>query len=182
MTIMAALLLVAGCKKDDSTEYAELNISEIVSMIGKDRDYVKKNFNARLSFDETNMHYKLLTKESDYSITFKSNSSGKVTSADVFGSLEKGYGIETYKKISDKINSGISHVAYIAHYGSLSAGRIDFGDRAEFWSYLDDKGISSYVGETWSIENGPKVYFTIDGTYREYSGHTIGFEIKLVEW
>lgn len=180
--IVAAILLVAGCAKDESTQYVELNVREVVSMIGKQSDYVRDNFsNAELWSDGSTLRFHLLTKESNYSVSFKSNASGVVTSAVVYGSLEKGYGIDTYRAESDKVNSSISHVSYIARYGSSTAGLIDFSDRAEFWAYLGEKGVNTAFTETWGIENTADVKFTVKGQFYA-STNAIEFDIDRNEW
>lgn len=177
-TIAAILLLVAaGCKKEDSRQTVEFNVSEVVAMIGKSPDYVLANFkNATLEQDgASSIRFGVLTKDADYSVTFKV-AGDAVKSAVIYGSLGNSDGLAVYRKESDKVNSSRAFVTYIARYSGM-----DFSSRDEFWAHLGQKGANPSFTETWWIENTASVKFTVKGEFHG-STNAIEFDIDRNEW
>ncbi len=186
---MLLVLVVTACGNDDEpdTPVAKLDVKELAGYIGRQASYVKENFNSGTfenesgSLGKTSLRYGLPTKDANYSVTFKSNSSGIITDIVVYGSYGTSYdkGIGIYKADMDKINSTISHVSYIARYNN--GVTMDFKDRVEFWSYVVENGVSKFIQETWWIENTATVKFDVEATYTR-SSNAISIEIERKEW
>lgn len=179
--MLAAILLLAGCQKDETKKTVELNVKSVVAMIGETPDYVKANFDATLEHDMgTSFWFTVPTKEVDYTVTFKTTS-GVVTSAVIYCSLGSADGQQLYRQESDKINSGISFVTYLARYSKSGGVLMDFSDRQEFWDYVSQNGAYLTLYETWWIENTARVKFTVKGQYAT-STKAIEFDIERNEW
>lgn len=185
---MLLALTLSACGGDDEpdTPTAKLDVKELVGYVGKQASYVKENFksgtfeNEGGSLGKTTLRYTLPTKDVRYSLTFKSNTAGVITEVDVYGQCTNyDKGIELYKNEMDRINSTIPHVTYIARYNN--GVTMDFSDRAEFWSYVADKGVSKFIQETWWIENTATVKFDVEATYTR-SSNAISIEIERKEW
>lgn len=189
LLMLCLIALITGCSNDDEPKImSALNVNELVGFVGKPSEHVKSNFkNATLenessSLGKVTLRYGLLTEESNYSVTFKSNADGIINQIDVYGSLDGGYdkGVEIYKANMDKINSTINHETYRSQYSSASAGLIDFSDRSEFWDYVAKNGVGTSIYEIWWIENTAKVKFTIECEYiRENNAISIEIEKSL---
>lgn len=186
---MLLALTLSACGGDDEpdTPTAKLDVKELVGYVGKQTSYVKENFksgtfeNEGGSLGKTTLRYGLPTKDANYSVTFKSNTSGVITDIVVYGNYGSSYdkGIEAYKADMDKINSTITHVSYIARYNN--GVTMDFKDRAEFWSYVAENGVSKFIQETWWIENTATVKFDVEATYNR-SGNSVEIDIEKKEW
>lgn len=185
--LLASTLSACGSDDEPDTLTAKLDVKELVEYVGKQTTYVKENFksgtfeNEGGSLGKTTLRYGLLTNDANYSVTFKSNTSGIITDIVVYGSYGTSYdkGIEAYKADMDKINSTIAHVSYIARYNN--GVTMDFKDRAEFWSYVAENGVSKFIQETWWIENTATVKFDVEATYTR-SSNAISIEIERKEW
>lgn len=184
---MLLVLVVTACGNDDEPEAnATLDVKGLVGYVGQTPDYVKANLkgatldNESGSLGKTTLRYTLPTKDVRYSLTFKSNTAGVITEVDVYGQCANyDKGIELYKSEMDRINYTIPHVTYIARYNN--GVTMDFSDRAEFWSYVVDKGVSKFIQETWWIENTATVKFDVEATYTR-SSNAISIEIERKEW
>lgn len=184
---MLIMLVITACGNDDEPEAtATLDVKGLVGYVGQTADYVKANLkgatldNESGSLGKTTLRYTLPTKDVRYSLTFKSNTAGVITEVDVYGQCANyDKGIVLYKNEMDRINSTIPHVTYIARYNN--GVTMDFKDRAEFWSYVADKGVSKFIQETWWIENTATVKFDVEATYTR-SSNAISIEIERKEW
>lgn len=185
---MLLALVVSACGSDDEpdTPTAKLDVKELVGYVGETASYVKANFksgtfeNEGGSLGKTTLRYGLLTADADYSVTFKSDAKGVINAIVVYGKYQTyDKGIEAYKADMDKINSTISHVSYIARYNNGIT--MDFNDRAEFWDYVAENGVSKFIQETWWIENTATVKFDVEATYTR-STNAVEIDIEKKEW
>lgn len=190
LLMLCLIALITGCSNDDEPKImSALNVNELVGFVGEPSEHVKSNLkNATLenessSLGKVTLRYGLLTEESNYSITFKSDADGIINKIDVYGSLDGGYdkGVEIYKANMDKIDSTINHETYRSQYSSASAGLIDFSDRSEFWDYVAKNGVGTSIYEIWWIENTAKVKFTIECEYIR-GNNAISIEIEKKSW
>lgn len=189
-------LCLASCGSDNGDEpevkNAKLDVKELTAYIGQTADYVKANFKSGHFITQTgslgkvNLSYLLATKGMEYSVNFKSDTKGVVSEIDVHGTYSNyDKGIEAYKAEVDNINATIPHVTYIAYYNSPTAGLMAFQDRKEFWDYVADKGVSTFINEIWSIENTATVKFDVEATFTRSSSinsNSISIEIEKKVW
>ena len=179
------LLTACGGNDDEPTPVKDLNVKQLVDYVGKTADYVKSDFKSGELITEggtlgkTTLSYFLSTKSAKYSVTFKTDTKGVVDKVDVHASFPTyKEGIETFKSEMDKINTTIKYEYYSAYYNSKSAGLIGFNDRNEFWEYVAENDVSSFIQERWSLHDSSDVF--INGTFvRSSAINNNGFEIEI---
>lgn len=175
LAIFCLVISMIGCSKEDNPTIptnTSINISELVSFIGKSPQYIKNNFTNGVLINEsgtlgkTELSYRYKTNDTEYRITFNSNTESEMTSIRVVGDFNAyADGIEVYKKEMDLINESINYVTYIARYDGSLSGLMDFSNRNEFWEYVAENDVSKSVTEIWWIVNEATRYFTVNGTY-----------------
>lgn len=190
LAIFCLVISMIGCSKEDNPTIptnTSINISELVSFIGKSPQYIKNNFTNGVLINEsgtlgkTELSYRYKTNDTEYRITFNSNTESEMTSIRVVGDFNAyADGIEVYKKEMDLINESINYVTYIARYNGSLSGLMDFSNRNEFWEYVAENDVSKSVTETWWIVNEATRYFTVNGTYdRNINRITVQIEDKI---
>ena len=189
---LCLIALITGCSKEDEPAVptnTSIDVSELVSFIGKSPQYVKDNFkdgtlaNEGGTLGKTELSYHYKTNDNEYRIVFSGNTENEMTDITVIGDFNTyANGIEVYKKEMDLINESIDHVTYIARYYDKMAGLMDFSSRNEFWQYVLENDVSRSVTETWWIVNEATQYFTVDGTYeRDINRITVQIENKVYD-
>lgn len=189
---LCLIALITGCSKDDDPTVptnTSIDVSELVSFIGKSPQYVKDNFkdgtlaNESGTLGKTELSYHYNTNDNEYRIVFRSNTENEMTDITVTGDFNTySDGIEVYKKEMDLINESIDYVTYIARYNDRLIGTADFSDRNEFWQYVSENDVNRSVTETWWLVNNGIQYFTVDGTYdRDINRITILIENKVYD-
>lgn len=189
---LCLIALITGCSKDNDPTVptnTSIDVSELVSFIGKSPQYVKDNFkdgtlaNESGTLGKTELSYHYNTNDNEYRIVFRSNTENEMTDITVTGDFNTySDGIEVYKKEMDLINESIDYVTYIARYNDRLIGTADFSDRNEFWQYVSENDVNRSVTETWWLVNNGIQYFTVDGTYdRDINRITILIENKVYD-
>ena len=123
---LCLIALITGCSKEDEPAVptnTSIDVSELVSFIGKSPQYVKDNFkdgtlaNEGGTLGKTELSYHYKTNDNEYRIVFSGNTENERTDITVIGDFNTyANGIEVYKKEMDLINESIDHVTYIARY------------------------------------------------------------------
>lgn len=185
--LFAVLLTACGGKEDEPATVADLNVKQLTEYVGKTAEYVKSDFKSGELITEggtlgkTTLSYFLTTKMVKYSVTFKTDTKGIVDEVDVFTSLSTyKEGVETFKSEMDKIDSSIKHEYYSAYYNSKSAGLIAFNDRNEFWEYVAENDVSTFIEERWSYNSDNLIKLSISGNFvRSSAINNNGFSIEI---
>ena len=189
---LCLIALITGCSKEDEPTMPtnpSIDVSELVSFIGKTPQYVKDNFkdgtlaNESSTLGKTELSYHYNTNDNEYRIVFRGNTENEMTDITVTGDFNTySNGIAVYKKEMDLIDESIDHVTYIARYNDKQACMMDFSDRNEFWQYVSENDVSISVTETWWLVNNGIQYFTVDGTYdRDINRITVLIENKVYD-
>ncbi len=184
LLLLFAVLLTACGKDDEPAKVADLNVKALTSYIGQSRSYVIEHFKDGTPLSETIslLMYDLNTPKSKFSLTFKTGTDNLIKSIEIYALCDSyASGMETFKYEMDKINSTITHVTYMGRYHSKTDGLIDFSNRSELWDYINEKGVSTSVYETWWIENSTNVKFTVEGQFYR-PNNSITIEIKKSVW